>query len=843
MESVKNVHFWATTLAEVFQTLNSSPNGLTQVQAADTLRALGPNSIKTKAKTTPLGLLLRQFKNPIVLILIFATIVSAFLQDWPDAVIILLIVLGSAWLSFLQEYNASHAAEKLKEQVSFRSRVLRDGKAVSIPSESVVPGDIILLSAGSLIPADGLVIEARDFFVNQAALTGETFPVEKKPGVTAENATLSAQTNVVFMGTNVRSGTARALVVSTGFKTAFGQIAGKLTLRPPETGFEHGIKQLGYLLTEIMLLLVIGIFFANVFFHKPALDSLLFSIALAVGLTPQLLPAIININLSKGSQKMAQKGVIVRRLEALENFGSMDVLCTDKTGTLTKGVLQLDGALDVNGDPSNPVALYAYLNAKLQTGLANPLDEAIINQTLAGAEAYEKIDELPYDFVRKRLSIMVRHNSSQTLITKGALEHILAVCKYIQLDGQKKILDTEAQAQINQKLVAWSAQGYRVLGVAFKNHEESNIIAHTDECEMTFVGFLLFFDPPKPDAQATIEALDRLGVRLKIITGDNHLVAGHTGQAVGLKNTRILTGSELEHLSDEALWHAVEETSIFAEVDPNEKERIIMALKKRRHVVGYMGDGINDAPSLHSADVGISVENAVDVAKEAADILLLQHDLGVLCEGIVQGRKTFANTLKYIFMAVSANFGNMFSMAGASLFLPFLPMLPKQIMLINFLTDLPEMTIAGDRVDDAYTKQPRRMDIAFIRRFMLVFGPLSSIFDFATFAALTWVIRVHEHSFQTAWFVESVMSASLIVFVLRTRKPIFHSKPSRWMLAITALIILVAVYLPYSPLAPLLGFVPLTLPLMLVIFSIVVVYFFSAELIKHWFYRWADKVG
>ena len=412
---------------------------------------------------------------------------------------------------------------------------------------------------------------------------------------------------------------------------------------------------------------------------------------------------------------MAQNGVIVRRLESLKTW-QYGYPLHRQNRHLIKGVMQLDGALNVNGEPSAQVALYAYLNAKLQTGLANPLDDAINSQNLASAEAYEKLDELPYDFVRKRLSVMVRHNSSQTMITKGALENILAVCRTVQLDGQEKPLDIEAQTQILRKAAAWRAQGYRVLGLAVKNHEQSSVITHSDESGMTFSGFLLFLDPPKPDAQATIEALARLGVRLKIITGDNRLVADHTGQAVGLTNIKILTGCELDLLSDEALWHAVEETTIFAEVDPNEKERIIMALKKRGHVVGYMGDGINDAPSLHSADVGISVADAVDVAKEAADILLLQQDLGVLCEGIVQGRKTFANTLKYIFMTVSANFGNMFSMAGASLFLPFLPMLPKQIMLINFLTDLPEMTIAGDRVDDEYTKQPRRMDIGFIRR-------------------------------------------------------------------------------------------------------------------------------
>jgi len=836
--------FWSKSASEVFQSVNSSVNGLSQKEAAEGLRRVGANSIQAQEKVTPFGLLINQFKSPIVLILVFATIISAFLQDWADAVIILLIVLGSALLSFYQEYNANNAAEKLKEQVSFKTDVLRDGRTASIPTEEVVPGDVVLLSAGSLIPADGLVLEAKDFFVNQAVLTGETFPVEKIHGVVAEDTSLSERTNVVFMGTNVRSGSAKVLIVQTGLQTAFGQIADKLTLRPPETEFERGIKRLGYLLTEVMFLLVFGIFFFNVFFHKPVLDSLLFSIALAVGLTPQLLPAIININLSKGSQEMAKHGVIVRRLESIENFGSMDILCTDKTGTLTEGVVQLDGALDVNGEPSEQVRLYAYLNAKMQTGLANPLDEAIVNKGASGAGAFEKIDEIPYDFVRKRLTVVVQDGTSHYLVTKGALENILDVCSRVQVGDEEKALDGGMQAQIQKRFEGWSVQGYRVLGVAVKTLTvPANPVSKEDESDMTFAGFLLFFDPPKEGVHSTIEALAKLGVRLKIITGDNRLVAHHTGQVVGLGDAKVLTGSELNTLRDEALWHAVEATTIFAEVDPNEKERIILALKKRGHVVGYMGDGINDAPSLHSADVGISVANAVDVAKEAADLVLLKQDLDVLREGIVQGRKTFANTLKYVFMAVSANFGNMFSMAGASLFLPFLPMLPKQILLINFLTDLPEMTIASDSVDDVYVERPRRMDIHFIRRFMLVFGPLSSLFDYATFAGLLWLMKANEQSFQTGWFVESVLSACLVVFAVRTRLPFTRSKPSRWMITITAVVMLVVLYLPYSPLAGVLGFVPLSLPLLLAIFGIVALYFMSAELTKRWFYQQAKNMG
>lgn len=831
--------FWSKPVDEIARSVNSSVAGMSAQDAQSALRRVGPNLIHSREKATPLGLFFNQFKSPIILILLSATVISAFLQDWADSVIILLIVLGSALLSFIQEYNANNAAAKLREQISFKTNVIRDGKPVSIATEEFVPGDVVTLSAGSLIPADGLVIEANDFFVNQAVLTGETFPVEKTPGIIAEKAGLAERTNVVFMGTNVSSGSARVLIVQTGLLTAFGQIADRLALRPPETEFERSIRRLGYLLTEVMFVLVLGIFFVNVLFHKPVLDSLLFSIALAVGLTPQLLSAIININLSRGSQEMAKHGVIVRRLESIENFGSMDILCTDKTGTLTQGVVQLDGALDVNGEPSARMGLYAYLNAHMQTGLPNPLDKAIVSKEADGADDYTKVDEIPYDFIRKRLTVVVtRDNTAGTMITKGALDCVLAVCTRVQMGDEEKALDDPMKAQIHARFEAWSAQGYRVLGVAVKPvSAKVHPFFVKDESDMAFVGFLLFLDPPKEGVLETIQELAKLGVTLKVITGDNQLVARHVGQVVGLGDVKLLTGKELDNLRDEALWHAVEETTIFAEVDPNEKERIILALKKRGHVVGYMGDGINDAPSLHSADVGISVVNAVDVAKRAADLVLLKQDLDVLCEGIVLGRKTFANTLKYVFMATSANFGNMFSMAGASLFLPFLPMLPKQILLINFLTDLPEMTIAGDRVDDVMIQRPRRMDIAFIRRFMLIFGSLSSIFDYATFGVLLWLLKANQQSFQTGWFIESILSAGAVVFAVRTRLPFTRSRPSRAMLIVTAVVMLITLLLPYSPLAGVLGFTPLPILYLLIIFGIVGLYFISAEMAKRWFYR------
>lgn len=842
-QPVTRAIFWSLASEALLESLGSTPQGLSSAEASKRLGLYGKNSLKARKQTTIAGLFFNQLKSPIMLILLFATLISAYLSDWIDAVIILLIIVGSAVLSVVQEYSANHATEKLQSQVSAKASVLRGGQPQAIPVEEVVPGDIVMLNAGSMIPADGVVLEAKDFFVNQAVLTGETFPVEKMPGQVPANTPVNDRTNCVFMGTNVRSGSAKVVVAQTGVQTAFGQIAGRLNLRPPETEFERGIKVLGYLLTEVMFVLVITIFALNVFFHKPVIDSLLFSIALAVGLTPQLLPAIININLSKGAQAMAVQGVIVRRLEAIENFGSMDILCTDKTGTITAGVVQLDEAVDISGSPSQQVLKDAYLNAKLQTGLSNPLDSAIVAKGGVDTDGIEKVDECPYDFVRKRLSVVVSGSTNPGLnqnmmITKGALEKILEVCTSVLVEGKVVPLDTAQRAAIEKRYADWSSQGYRVLGVASKEvAKQTQPYTPSDEHDLIFSGFLLFLDPPKPGVEATVKELKQAGVALKIITGDNRLVAEHIAKAIGFDETDVVTSSEMDQMDDTALLRAVDYAEIFAEVDPNQKERIILALKKGGHVVGYMGDGINDAPSLHAADVGVSVDNAVDVAKEAADFVLMKQDLEVLLNGILQGRRTFANTLKYVFMATSANFGNMFSMAGASLFLPFLPMLPKQVLLINFLTDLPEMAIAGDRVDDEFVTRPHRWDVNFIRRFMLVFGTLSSVFDYLTFALLSFVLRAGEAEFHTGWFVESILSAGLVVYALRTRLPFFKSRPSQTMLLATGLVVLVTLVLPYSPLASVLGFTPLPILFLLAVFALVGVYFITAEVTKRWFFR------
>jgi len=723
--------------------MKTTTQGLSQNEAHRRLTELGANLLKPKKRTDTLTLLLVQFKSPIILILIFAVGLSFILHDPVDGAIILSIILVSGLLGFWQERGAANAVDKLLAMVQVKAAVVRDGLVAEIPIEEVVPGDVVMLKAGDSVAGDSLILESKDLFVDEAALTGETYPVEKMAGVLAAETPLSRRTNSLFMGTHIVSGSAKAVIVQTGTRTEFGQVSERLRLRPPETEFERGVRRFGYLLLEVTLLLVIAILAINVALKRPVLDSFLFALALAVGLTPQLLPAIISVNLAHGARRMALQRVIVKRLASIENFGSMDVLCSDKTGTLTEGKVKVHSALDVEGQESPGVFLYAYLNASLETGFLNPLDEAIRRHRFCDISAYKKLDEVPYDFVRKRLSILVSGEGKHLMITKGALLNVLAVCSFVEKSG-RVIEDLELTHQrIQQQYEELSGKGFRVLGVAYKEMPSDTAITKDQERQMTFLGFLVLFDPPKSGVTEIIQQLKDLGITLKIITGDNPWISTTVAQQVGLSNIQILTGSDLHHLSEEALLGKVNGIDVFAEVEPNQKERIIHALKKAGHVLGYMGDGINDASALHAADVSISVDQAVDVAKEAADIVLLEKDLGILVQGVSEGRKTFANTLKYVFMATSANFGNMFSMAGASLFLPFLPMLPTQILLTNLLTDFPEMTIATDNVDPEMVEKPRRWNIDFIRNFMIIFGPVSSIFDYCTFGVLWFLLRAH----------------------------------------------------------------------------------------------------
>ena len=829
--------FWSVPSSELLNQLQTTAQGLVSDEIRKRRLRYGSNLLKPKKKTDVLTLLLAQFKSPIILILIFASGLSFFLRNPIDAVIILVIVLVSGFLGFWQERGAVNAVEKLLAIVQIKTTVVRDGSSKEVPIEEVVPGDIVAIEASDVIPGDCLLLESKDLFVDEAALTGETFPVEKTTGILPTETALGRRTNSLFMGTHVVSGSARAVVVRTGKETEFGKVSERLKLRPPETEFERGVRRFGYLLMEITLVLVIAIFAINVFLSRPVLDSFLFALALAVGLTPQLLPAIISINLAYGAKRMALNKVIVKRLAAIENFGSMNVLCSDKTGTLTEGVVQLHSALNVDGQESEKVLLYALLNAFYETGFRNPIDEAIRKYRQLDLAGFKKLDEIPYDFIRKRLSILISKGDAHWTVTKGALSNILAVCSSAEIAEGKIVEIAAVKEQVQRHFEEFSRQGFRTLGVAYKDVASGTVLTREQEADMTFLGFLTLFDPPKPGIIETIKQLRQLGVSLKIITGDNQLLAANVSQQVELLNPHILSGGDLHQMSDEALLQRVNDVDVFAEVEPNHKERIILALKKAGHVVGYMGDGINDASAIHAADVGISVDSAVDVAKEAADIVLLQKDLNVLVQGVREGRMTFANTLKYVFMASSANFGNMFSMAGASLFLPFLPLLPKQILLTNLLTDFPEMTIATDRVDPELVEKPRRWNIQFIRKFMLTFGLLSSFFDYLTFGVLLLILQATTGQFRTGWFIESVISASVTVLVIRTRKPFFRSKPGKYLLTATLLIVVVTILFPITPLAGLLGFQPLTMMTLLAVGLIVVFYILAAELVKRSFYK------
>ncbi|MBI4780008.1 MAG: magnesium-translocating P-type ATPase [Oscillatoriophycideae cyanobacterium NC_groundwater_1537_Pr4_S-0.65um_50_18] len=836
--------FWSLSQDEVLRQTHSTIAGLSRQEAKQRLIEYGANTLKQKRKSSDWMLLLNQFKSPIILILIFAAVLSIFLQDAASALIILAIVLISGLLGFWQERGASNAVTKLLALVQVKATLLREGEAQEISSQEVVPGDIVLLSAGKNIPGDCLILESKNLSVDEAALTGETYPVNKFSSVLSAEAGLSQRTNSLYLGTHVISGTAKAVVVHTGKETEFGKVSERLKLRPLETEFERGLSQFGYFLMEVTLILVVLIFVANVYLDRPVLESFLFSLALAVGLTPQLLPAIVSVNLARGAKRMAAKQVIVKRLSAIENFGSMNVFCTDKTGTLTEGAVKIHSAVDAEGQDSlsgtstqaNRVLLYAYLNAASESGYANPIDTAILAYQTFDISGYEKRDEVPYDFNRKRLSILFKTQDAHLIVTKGALKNVLEICSTVEVAEGKTISIADRQPELYQQAENLGSRGFRVLGVAYRNFDGDSF-SKEDETNMTFLGYLALFDPPKAGIADTLKELERLGVTPKMITGDSKAVAMSIIQQVGLPEPQALTGSELEKLSDAALMHRVQNTNVFAEVEPNQKERIIIALKKAGNVVGYLGDGINDASALHAADVGISVESAVDVAKEAADIVLMAKDLNVLVEGVKEGRVTFANTLKYVFMATSANFGNMFSMAGISLFLPFLPLLPSQILLTNLLTDFPELTIATDRVDREQISQPRRWDIRFIRNFMLTFGLLSSVFDYLTFAVLLFLLQADSVQFRTGWFMESVISASMIVLSIRTHKSIFNSKPSRSLFSATIAIAIVAIVLPYTPLAAFLGFQALPIKFLWVLAAIVGLYIFCAENVKRMFYQ------
>ncbi len=826
---------------DVLHRLGTSLAGLTAEEAERRFETFGSNEVAKRKERVLIIEFLSRFMNPLVLILIGAAIISSLLGEHINSSIIFLIVLISVALDFFQEHRAEEAADELRKKVATTTAVIRDNIKREIGVVELVPGDVISLSAGDIVPADARVISARDFFIDQSTLTGESFPAEKmgEPLKTKDTSDVTSWSNYLFMGTSVASGTSLAVVVKTGGATEYGEIVKISVEAKPRTEFERGLRRFGVLIMQATFVLVIFVFFINAMFKRDVLESLLFAVALAVGLTPELLPMIVSINLSRGAIAMSKKGTIVKRLASIQNFGSMDVLCTDKTGTLTENKVTVILHIDIKENNSEKVFLYSFLNSTYQTGLRSPLDEAVLRHEEVNIKNYQKVDEIPFDFVRRRLSIVVNEGRERFIITKGAPEEIIRISSYYELDGEVSDLTDAVREEIRQKYSDLSTQGYRVLGIAYRKVTNDRLVySISDESNMVFLGFIAFIDPPKETARESLRLLKEAGIELKILTGDNELVTCKTCERLSVESGRVVLGSEIDRLNDDVLARVAQDTNIFARVTPAQKNRIINALRSSGHVVGYLGDGINDTPSMKVADVSISVENAVDIAKESADIILLQKDLKVLQEGVLEGRKTFANTLKYIFTTTSANFGNMLSAAGASLFLPFLPLLPVQILLNNFLSDLPAMTIATDNVDTELIEKPRRWDPRFIRNFMIIFGVVSSVFDYLTFGLLLFVIHLHDkpEPFRTAWFIESLMTELIVALSVRTRKAFFRSKPSRYLLISSLLMAAVAIVIPYLPFSGLLGFVPLPPWLIATLVGITLTYMLAVEVAKRFFY-------
>jgi Mg2+-importing ATPase len=833
--------FWQIDLDTAWATAGSQPAGLTRDEAAARLVAVGPNRVEPARRAASLSLLTRQFQSPPILILAAATTVSGLLGDAVSATLILGMILASGLLGFWQERGAQRAVDALRRAVQVEAEVLRSGRVTSLPVDRIVPGDVVILDAGDLIPADGLVIRSRSLLVEESALTGEPFPVEKLPGVVPAVTSLGARPNALFLGSHVASGTGQMLVLRTGPATAFGQISRSLEGSRVRTSFERGMTRFGILLARLTVVLVVAIFVVNLALARPLIDSVLFSLALAVGLTPEMLPAIVAISLAQGARRMASRRVIVKRLDAIEDVGAMTILCTDKTGTMTSGDVRFEGGVDLDGGASRGAAALAGLNATLQTGFRNPIDEAIARtHGTSGVPPDGQarlVDELPYDFSRRRLSVLCESAGRVSLVTKGAVESVLVACATAELpDGQIVPIETARQRAL-ERFEALSAEGYRVLGVASRDLPGRTRLSLADEAGLTFRGFLTFLDPPRDDARPVIAELERIGVSVRMITGDNRLAAVEVGRRMGLATPGLLTGEQVGELDDESLAAATPGTGIFAEVDPGQKDRIIRAFRRAGHVVGYLGDGINDAPALHASDVGISVDTAVDVAKASAAIVLLDKNLAVLLEGVRQGRRTFANTMKYIFTTMSANFGNMLSVAIVAGLLPFLPLLATQILLVNFLTDFPATTVATDEVDPERVERPQRWDVDRLQLFMLRFGALSSLFDMLTFVVLRVGFAADAATFRSSWFLESVATEIAVLLVLRTERPFYRSRPGWLLVASTVGVGAVTLAIVLSPIGGLLGLGPVSPAILATLLVITLAYVAATEAVKEWLYR------
>lgn len=835
--------FWNRPLARLIADLESSTGGLGSQEAQARLLSVGPNVLQIRSRFSQLRRLGRRLTNPLVLILLAAAAISALTGDLASSGIIILMVLIGIVLDTVQEGRADAAAERLRRSVELVETVLREGKPVSLPAREIVPGDIVLLCAGDRVPADGRLIESDDFFVNEATLTGEPFPVEKHAGEIAA-VDLAGATNAVFMGSSVVGGSAKFLVCSTGRLTELGRIAGTLRSSAPPAALERGTYRFGLLIARLTVLLALCALLFNLLRHHPPLESFLFAVALAVGLTPELLPMIVSVTLARGAMRLGRSRVIVKRLAAVHDLGAMDVLCTDKTGTLTEARIELVRHVDLSGKESDRAYFLASLNSRFEAGLKSPLDEAILKHAPAGMEnGWRKLDEVPFDFERRRVSVLLEGQSQRLLVLKGAPEDVLRLCTSYEIaGGEVAELDAQARDLARSQYESLAAEGFRLLAIASRGMPPS--VGHAsvnDETGLTFAGFTAFLDPPKQSAGAAIADLAKAGVAVKILTGDNELVTRHVCLSLGLDVRNMLLGSDVDRMGDEALMARVEATDIFCRVTPAQKNRILLALKRRGRTVGFLGDGINDAPALHSADVGISVDSAVDVAKDAADLILLDQDLEVVVDGVREGRRTFGNIMKYVMMATSSNFGNMFSMAVSPLILPFLPMLPIQVLLNNLLYDISEVAIPLDQVDDADLARPRHWDIDFVRNFMLVLGPVSSIFDFLTFGVLLLVFHADAALFHTGWFIESLATQTLVIFVIRTRGSPLRSRPHPALAASSLGMIALALIAIYSPLGSVLGFVGLPPAFLAALALLTVAYLVLAEAVKRLFYRHLQK--
>jgi len=831
----------------VLKDLDSRLEGLSGPEAKSRLEKWGANEIAHAAHQSVAMRLAANLKNPLVLLLLGLGLISYLTGDHRATVVILAMVVLSVVLRFFQEMRADNAAEKLQAMVSNSATAMRDGKDVEVPLRILVPGDIIRLAAGDMVPADVRIVEAKDLFVNQAALTGESLPVEKRAAVATGVQNPLELGNIGFLGSNVVSGSASAVVLFTGAKTYFGSLAEHIVAPRSTTGFDTGVNQFTWLMIRFIAVMVPAVFLINGIIKGNWLEAFLFAMAVAVGLTPEMLPMIVTVNLSKGALAMSRKKVIVKRLASIQNFGAMDVLCTDKTGTLTQGKIVLEKHLDVYGEPSEKVLQFGYLNSYHHTGVKNLLDKAILDheelkEHLQADLKYRKIDEIPFDFERRRLSVIVEDDTGlNTLICKGAVEEILGLCTRVQV--KEEVVEVLPEHDANRRKLAddLNAEGFRVVALAYKQMPgatDEPTYSVKDESDLILLGFLAFLDPPKESASEALEALRKLHVSVKVLTGDNEIVTSYICGKVGIPVDHLLLGSQIEAMDDAALATAADTTSVFARLAPHHKERIIHALQAKGHVAGFLGDGINDAPALKAADVGISVDGAVDIAKESSDIILLENSLLVLEQGVLEGRRVFGNIVKYIKMAASSNFGNMFSVVGASAFLPFLPMLPIQILTTNLLYDLSQTAIPTDGVDEEWLAKPRQWDMGRILKFILVLGPISSIFDYVTFFVMLHMFGWWSSPalFHTGWFVESLFTQTLVIHVIRTSKiPFFQSRAS-WPLGAASLLVLLAgVWLTVSPFAGSLGFVALPARFWVFLSITMVGYCALTQLVKTWF--------